>query len=183
LEVEELALEGNGLSNESAANQFEGLVGSHAALFEGHAETFELFPLEAEAGAELEATARDEINRRDILCEAHGIVKRHQEHSGYDADPAGTGGDRRGYEQNRGKIPVFDEVMLGQPYIVKPVVLGPRRSDRGFRGRAGRSTGATVPDFGSHTKRVKRIFSLWVLITCLPDLLAAPQCTPTAAFT
>ena len=45
------------------------------------------------------------------------------------------------------------------------------------------STGATVPDFGSHTKRVKRIFSLWVLITCLPDLLAAPQCMPTAAFT
>src|SRR3984893_6369889 len=77
-------------------------VSSAAALFEGRAETFELFPLEAEAGAELEATARDDINRRDILCEAHGIVKRHQEHSGYDADPVGTGGNRRGYGQNRG---------------------------------------------------------------------------------
>jgi hypothetical protein len=105
LEVEELALEGNGLSNESAANQFEGLVGSHAALFERHAETFELFPLEAEAGAELEATARDEINRRDILCKAHGIVKRHQEHSGYDADPAGRAAIAAATSRIEGRYP------------------------------------------------------------------------------
>ena len=33
------------------------MVGSGAALFEGHTETFELFPFEADAGAELETTA------------------------------------------------------------------------------------------------------------------------------
>ena len=52
-------------------------------------------------------------------------MKRHQEHSGGDAEPVGAGGDRRGYGQNRGKISVLDEVVLRQPHIVKPVVLGP----------------------------------------------------------
>jgi len=53
-------------------------------------------------------------------------VKRHQEHAGYDADPVGAGSDRRGDGQDRGQIPVFDEVVLGQPHIVKPIALGPR---------------------------------------------------------
>src|SRR4029077_17936712 len=77
-------------------------------------------------GAELETTAGDHIDCRDILGKADGTVKRHQEHAGYDADPVGAGGDRRGYEQDRGQISVFDEVVLRQPDIVKPVVLGPR---------------------------------------------------------
>jgi len=53
-------------------------------------------------------------------------VKRHQEHSGGDAEPVGAGGDRRGYGQDRGQISVFDEVVLRQPDIIEPVVLGPR---------------------------------------------------------
>src|SRR5271166_6091065 len=123
LEVEELALEGDGLSGKRAPNYFEGLVGSRPALLERHTKTFELFPLEADAGAELETTAGDHIDCRNILGKAYGIVKRHQEHSGYDADPLGAGSDRRGYGQNRGKIPIFDEVVLRQPDIIKPVVL------------------------------------------------------------
>jgi len=126
LKIEELAVDGDGLSRKSAANDLEGLVGSGAALFEGHTETFELFPFEADAGAELETTAGDDIHCRNILGKAHGIVKRHQEHAGYDADPFGTDGDRRGYGQDRGKIPVFDEVVLRQPNIIKPVVFAPR---------------------------------------------------------
>src|SRR6202023_1457865 len=123
LEVEELALEGDGLSVKRASNYVEGLVGSRAPLFERHPETFELFPLEADPGAELETTAGDHIDCRYILGKAYGIVKRHQEHAGYDADPLGAGGDRRGYGQDRGQIPVFDEVVLRQPHIIKPVIL------------------------------------------------------------
>ena len=126
LEVEELALEGDGLSGKRAPNYVEGLVGSRAALFERHTETFELFPFEADPGAELETTAGDHINGRNVLGKAYGIVERHQEHAGYDADPLGAGGDRRGYGQDRGQIPVFDEVVLRQPHIVKPVILAPR---------------------------------------------------------
>src|SRR6266481_473031 len=126
VEVEELALEGNRLSGKRAPNYFKGLVGSRAALFERHTETFELFPFEADPGAELETTAGDHINGRNVLGKAYGIVKRYQEHAGYDADPVGAGGDRRGYGQDRGQIPVLDEVVLRQPHIVKPVVLSPR---------------------------------------------------------
>jgi hypothetical protein len=115
-----------GLSSKSAANYVERLVGSLAALFEGHTKTFELFPFEADAGAKLETTAGDDVDRRDILGKTHGIVKRHQQHPGNDADPVRAGGDRRGYRQDRGEIPVFDEVVLRQPDIIKPVVLAPR---------------------------------------------------------
>jgi hypothetical protein len=37
----------------------------------------------------------------------------------------GTGGNRRGGGQDRGKVTIFDEVVLGQPDIVKAVVLAP----------------------------------------------------------
>jgi hypothetical protein len=91
LEVEELALEGDGLSGKRAANYVEGLVGSRAALFERHTKTFELFPFEANPDAELETTAGDHIDCRDVLGKAYGIMKRHQEHAGYEADPVGAG--------------------------------------------------------------------------------------------
>src|SRR5260370_3975397 len=118
LEVEELALEGDGLSSKSAANYVEGLVGSRSALLVRHNETFELFQLEADPSAELETTAGDDVDCRDIFGKAYGIVKRHQEHSGDDADPVGASGDRRGYVQNPGKISGLDEVVLREPHIV-----------------------------------------------------------------
>jgi hypothetical protein len=123
--VEELALEGDGLSGKSPAHYFERLVGSRAALFERHTKPFELFPLEADAGAELETAPGDDIDCRDILGKADRIVKRHQEHARCDADPIGAGSDRRGCGQYRGKISVFNEVVLRQPNIIKPVVLAP----------------------------------------------------------
>jgi hypothetical protein len=41
-------------------------------------------------------------------------------------DPVGTGGDHGGGRQDRGKIAVFDEVVLGQSDIVETVVFAPR---------------------------------------------------------
>jgi hypothetical protein len=67
VEVEEVALEGDCLSGKSAANYVEGLVGPRSSLLERHTKTFELFPFESDADAELEPTAGDDINRRDIL--------------------------------------------------------------------------------------------------------------------
>jgi hypothetical protein len=52
LELEELALEGDGLSSKSAASYFEGLVGPRAAILERHTKSLELFPFEADAGAD-----------------------------------------------------------------------------------------------------------------------------------
>src|SRR6266404_4447277 len=125
LKVEELALEGDGLSGESATDDFEGLVGARAALLRRHAETLKLFAFEADPDAKLEATAGDHINGRNVLGKADRIVKRHQQHPGCDADPVGAGGNRRGGGQDRGKVTIIDEVMLGQPDIVKPVVFAP----------------------------------------------------------
>jgi hypothetical protein len=53
-------------------------------------------------------------------------VERHQQHAGCDADAVGAGGDCCGGGQDRGKVAVFDEVVLRQPDIIKPVVFAPR---------------------------------------------------------
>ena len=53
-------------------------------------------------------------------------MKRHQQHAGCNADPVGAGGNRRGGGEDRGKVAVFDEVVLGQPDIIEPVVFAPR---------------------------------------------------------
>src|SRR5580704_13476986 len=100
LKVEELALEGDGLSGESAADDFEGLVGARAALPGRHAETLKLFAFEADPDAKLEATAGDHINGCNVLGKADRIVKRHQQHAGCDADATGAGADGRGYGEN-----------------------------------------------------------------------------------
>jgi len=65
-----------------------------------HAEARKLFPLEADADAEFETAAGNHVNDRDVLGKADGIVKRHQEHPGCDADATGAGADGRGYGEN-----------------------------------------------------------------------------------
>jgi len=101
------------------------MVGARAALLGRHAEARKLFPLKADADAELETAAGDHINGCDVLGKADGIVKRHQEHPGCDADATGAGADGRGYGENGGKVAILDEVVLGQPNIIKAFVLGP----------------------------------------------------------
>ena len=54
------------------------------------------------------------------------IVKRHQQHARCDADVVGAGGDRRGGGQDRGEVAIFDEMVLGQPDIIEPIVFAPR---------------------------------------------------------
>src|ERR1700730_1563880 len=100
LKVEELALEGDGLSGKGTANDFERLVGARAALLGRHAETLKLFAFEADPDAKLEAAAGDHINGRNILGKADRIVKRHQQHPRCDADATGAGADGRGYGEN-----------------------------------------------------------------------------------
>src|SRR6202047_533509 len=57
LEIEEIALVGNRLSTEKTPNDVERLVGSRPAFPEGHTKAVELFQLEADPDAELEAAA------------------------------------------------------------------------------------------------------------------------------
>ena len=152
LEVEEVALKGDGLSGEKTTNDFERLVGSRAAFLERHAEAVELFVLEANSDAELETTAGDHIDYCDILGQAYGIVKRHQKHARCDADPFGARGDRCGYRQNRGEVAVFDEVVLREPNVVESVVLAPRDLIEGLGVESVRRTGATAMGFGNRTK-------------------------------
>ena len=59
-----------------------------------------LFAFEADPHAKFEAAARDDINGRNVLGKTYRIVKGHQQHAGCDADPVGTGGDRRGGRQD-----------------------------------------------------------------------------------
>jgi hypothetical protein len=72
----------------------------------------------------------------------------------------------RGYGQDRGEIPVFDEVVLRQPNIIKPVVFAPRDL---IEDVAVEPVGRLAPCDGLRKsyQRPKRIFRLWVLITCL----------------
>src|SRR5215471_2588974 len=126
LEVEECTLQGNTFSGKNAANNLQGFVGSRPALLEGHTKTFELFSFEAKTDTELEPTARDDIDDGNILGQAHGVVKRHQEHPGRDADPLCAGSDRCSDGHNRREIAVVDEVVLRHPYVVEAVVLAPR---------------------------------------------------------
>ena len=150
---------------------------ARAALFERHTETFELFPLEADPSAELETAAGDHIDGGNLLGEAYGIVKRDQEHAGYDADPVGAGSDRRGYGQDRGQIPVFDEVVLGQPDIIKAVVLAPRDLIEDF---AVEPVGGLAPlwRISEVVPKTKAYFST-VLKSCLasPGRFGAPPWT------
>jgi hypothetical protein len=86
----------------------------------------ELFAFEADPDTKFETAARDDINGRNILGKAYRIVERHQQHPGCDADAVGAGGDCRGGGEDRGKVAIFDEVVLGQPDIIEPVVFAPR---------------------------------------------------------
>jgi hypothetical protein len=86
----------------------ERLVGAPSPLLGRHAETGKLFLLEADADPELKPAARDNVDRRDILGEANGIVKWHQEHARRDADTLRSRRDRRGYREDRWEIPVVD---------------------------------------------------------------------------
>src|SRR5579862_1392685 len=133
LEVEEFALEGDVLPRQSATNDLEGLVGTRSAFLEGHSEAVELFVFEADADSELETAAGDDIDYCNVLRQAHGIVKRRQEHAGCDANLLGTSGDRRGYRQDRGKVPVLDEVVLREPNVVESMGIAPCDLIEGFR--------------------------------------------------
>src|SRR5437016_3597988 len=94
VEVEVRALHGDGLSIEKTADDPQRLVGTRPALVEGYAEAFEFLELVASADSDLETAARNDVDYRDILGEAYGVVERHQEHSRRDADPLGASGDR-----------------------------------------------------------------------------------------
>src|SRR5215831_12207619 len=132
LEVEACTLQGHTFSGKNAAHDLQGCVGARPALLEGHTETFELFSFEAKTDTELEPTARDDIDDGDILGQAHGVVKRHQEHPGRDADPLRAGSDCCSDGHNRREIAVVDEVVLRHPYVVEAVVLAPRNLIENF---------------------------------------------------
>jgi hypothetical protein len=75
LEIEEVALEGDGLAGKGTANDFERLVGARAALLRRYAEARKLFAFKADSDAKLETAARYDIDRRDVLGETYRIVK------------------------------------------------------------------------------------------------------------
>src|SRR6202035_3083301 len=118
LEIEELALESNGLAGKSATDDVEGLVGALSPFLRRHAEACKLFLFETDANPELEATARNDVDGRDILGQSDRIVKRHQQYARGDADTLGSRGDCGGGGQDRRKIAVVDEVMLLRYTIV-----------------------------------------------------------------
>ena len=70
-EIEERALEGDGFAGQRPPDDLEGLVGSRSTFLDGHAEAFELFLLEADADAELEPAARNDVDDGDVFGEAY----------------------------------------------------------------------------------------------------------------
>src|SRR5271155_4229292 len=88
-------------------------------------EAFELLVLVTRSNAEFETTPGNDIDDRDIFGQAHRIVKWHQQNAERDTNFFGARRDRRGYWKRRGQVAVVDEVMLGNPDVVKSAVFTP----------------------------------------------------------
>ena len=99
--------------------------GAAAALV--GAEAGELDPGPAEPEPEQQPAVAQQLHRRGILGQADRVVQRREDHARRDLDPGGRLRDRRADDEERGHVPVVDEVVLGGPHRGEPE---PLRLDR-----------------------------------------------------
>ena len=84
------ALKRQGLALPQATDDFEPLVGARAAFLARNAEALELLDLVADAHAQLEPAAGDDVHGRRVFSQPHRVVKRQQHDAGTDVDRLGT---------------------------------------------------------------------------------------------
>ena len=79
------------------------------------AEGLELARIESAPGAPVHATARQNIEQRDLLGQSQRMIQRGECHRGADAQFFRARGRIRAHHRNRGAHAVVVEMMLGQP--------------------------------------------------------------------
>ena len=95
------------------------------------AERLEFLGPVADADAEEEAPARDDVDGRPVLGDAQRVVERKEQKGLADSHPRCLGGDGGRHGERGGAVAVGREVVLGQPHVVVAELLG--EANRGQR--------------------------------------------------
>jgi hypothetical protein len=88
----------------------------------------------AHADADLDPSAADIVEHREVLGEPDRMVERQQADVAREAHVLGARRHRRGDRDPGGKISVLDEMMFGEPDEIEPEPVEPRHlvHDRGI---------------------------------------------------
>ena len=79
------------------------------------AEPLELHLRPPEPEAQQQPAVAEQLDRRRILRQAERVVHRREDDARAELDPRGCLGERRADDEQRGHVPVIDEVVLGRP--------------------------------------------------------------------
>ena len=74
----------------------------------------------AEADAQRQPAMAQQLDRGRVLGQADRVVHRREDHAGADLDRRGRLRDRRAHHEQRGHVPVIDEVVLRGPHGAEP---------------------------------------------------------------
>ena len=118
-------LKRQGLALPQATNDFEALIRTGAALFAGNREALKLLDFISNTHTQLEPATRNHVHRGRVFSHPDRIVKRQEHHARPDMNFLGPRGNRGGNRQQRRRIAILDKMVLGQPDIVKAVLLAP----------------------------------------------------------
>ncbi len=116
--VERPAVEGGPQDAQAVLHEAE-------AIGDRHPERGEFLGPVARPDAEAEAPAGEGVDGQGVRGQGHRVVQRQDHHAGADLDPLGARADG-GCEGERGwRVPVGDEVVLGDPHAPVAELLGP----------------------------------------------------------
>ena len=121
---EELSLVAERLPTERFQDDVDGFFPAVAALLQLEAEALELVVLVAAAETDVDASAGQEIERRDLLGDDERMVQRNHDDRRADAQPRRLRRDVRRELHRAREIAVRREVMLGEPDVAKAKGLG-----------------------------------------------------------
>ena len=125
VEREEAPRVAEALFGPRAAHDLDGLVEALAALLLGHAVSGELGRAVAPPHAHVEPAVRDDVDEGHLLGEAQRVMEGQDRRGEADAHPARPGRRRRRERRGIHRQPVVDEVVLREPDLVEPELLGP----------------------------------------------------------
>jgi hypothetical protein len=124
VQFEESALHSDGFARGKTADDSKRFVGPRSTLVERNPEPLRtLQPCSPDA--EFEMAAGNDINHGEVFGQADWVVKGQQQHAEWNANSFGTGCDCACHREHRGQVAIVNEVMLGEPYVIEPMVLGP----------------------------------------------------------
>ena len=105
----------NGSPVHACGQDPEDLVHGRAATARVGAEPGELDLRPAEPEAEDQPAVAEQLDRRRVLRQAERVVHRREDDAGAELDPRRRLRERRADDEERGHVPVVDEVVLGRP--------------------------------------------------------------------